>query len=99
MRQVLRVTTESGTTYTLDCAGMRPEGGGRLRGSGRVKREGGGTMRGDGAWLPCAGIDLPGVGASMRMILTVPDEGGLIDTIRMTTPVVTVESGVIEVEG
>ena len=92
MTPVLRVTTESGTIYTLDCAAMRVEGGCHLRGKGRVLREGGGPMRGDGAWLPCAGIDLPGVGHPMRMILTVPDEGGLVDTIRTTTPVVTIET-------
>ena len=92
MRPVLRVTTESGTIYTLDCADMTNDGHGHLRGRGRVLREGGGAMRGDGEWLHCNGVDLHGVGHGMRMILTVPDDGGLVDTIRMTTPVVTIET-------
>jgi len=47
-------------------------------------------MRGDGQWLRLLGCDLV-VGQGMRQILVLPEECGAIQTLRMTTPVVSID--------
>jgi hypothetical protein len=78
MTEVQRVTTESGTTYDF-WPGMT-----YVRRNLRGSR----PMRRDGEWVPVVGVNV-GMGKPMVLHLTGVAETG--DTMRTTTPVVSIE--------
>ena len=96
--QCLNVTTESGTVYTLVGTHRVKRDGARLISAdagGYVRRTGGGPMRGDGAWVRLLACDLA-VGQPMRMILDLIETPEGVETLRMTSPVVSIVVGEVE---